>query len=193
MYQCKDCHIVGNLYLCQNCAIKCNFGHNLMYVGILKNKICHCFDQCVCKISSKSRKPFCTYVKTGPNYIKQKEYTCFTCILVGSKGCCSACANYCHRNHAAEFSYLADRFYCDCVENCKCCLLHEDENSPCEYLRRCPNFRFKDKDKKIEQRKYHCLTCSILGPLGICEACAVNSHINHSIEYVGIEKFCCTC
>lgn len=68
MYQCKDCLIVGNLYLCQNFAIKCHFGHNLMYAGILKNKICHCFDQCVCKISSKSRK--------------------LTCILVGSKGCC---------------------------------------------------------------------------------------------------------
>lgn len=71
-------------------------------------------------------------------------------------------------------------------------MLYEDENSPCEYLRRCPNFRFNDKDKKIEQRKYHCLTCSIL-ELGICEACAVNCHINHSIEYAGIEKYCCRC
>ena len=61
------------------------------------------------------------------------------------------------------------------------------------YLNSCPNFLLENKNKKIKQRKYHCLTCGITDSLGICEGCAINCHINHCIRYVGIEEFNCLC
>ena len=193
MYQCEDCHVDKYLYMCQNCAIKCHQGHKVRFVGFFDNKICHCFDQCFCKIASPSRKPICTYIKTGPNYVKQPFYYCHTCGLANKCGCCSACANYCHKDHAVEFHQFADDFYCDCGDcsHFNCQILPKDENS--SYLTNCPNLHFLNKDKKINQRKYYCMTCGINGTLGICEACAINCHINHSIKYVGIEEFSCTC
>lgn len=56
------------------------------------------------------------------------------------------------------------------------------------YLNHCINLKVENKDKPISQRMYNCATC---GLSGICEGCAVNFHINHSIEFVGVSEFCC--
>lgn len=196
MYQCNDCHITENFFICQNCAIKCHHGHDLRFIGIVKDKVCNCFDQCACQISV--RKPICTFSYSGKNFIKQPWYHCKTCGLTGNNGCCSACAHYCHKGHDVEFYCFAGsngypHFYCDCGDcfnGKKCDILNHKKFS---YLTDCPNFRSENKDKKSVQRKYHCLTCGIMGQLGICEGCAINCHINHSIKFVGIDNFCCSC
>ena len=196
MYQCEDCHIIDDFFICQNCAIKCHKGHKLHFIGILKNKVCHCFDHCFCQITP--RKPFCTYVLTGKNFTKQPKFCCKTCGLVGSCGCCSVCAIYCHKGHDVQFHCYSGLngnplFFCDCGDGfngVKCKILNTQNRS---YLNSCPNFGVDNKDKKVRQRKYHCLSCGVFGSLGICEACAINCHINHPIEYFGIDAFCCTC
>lgn len=40
MYQCKDCEINGNSYICQNCAINLHKGHNLTFKYKVKKAIC---------------------------------------------------------------------------------------------------------------------------------------------------------
>ena len=199
MYQCEDCHITENYYICQSCAIKCHHGHNLRYIGILKDKNCHCFDHSICHITS--RRPICTFKRTGESFVGQPWYHCKTCGLIDIEGCCSACAHYCHKGHNVEFNCFAGlngnpKFFCDCGSDLykkRCSIVNEYNDKNASYLNRCPNFLFENKNKKIKQRKYHCFTCGLFGLSGICEACAVNRHINHSIEYAGIENFCCAC
>lgn len=41
------------------------------------------------------------------------RYFCYTCGLVDSKGCCSACAQLCHAGHDLVYS-THSRFFCDC-------------------------------------------------------------------------------
>lgn len=191
MYQCEDCHAIKSFYICQNCAIKCHHGHNLHYIGIVKDKICNCFDQCECQISS--RKPICICVKNGPTYIYQPYYNCKTCGDENGFKCCSACAHYCHKGHDVEFCDYSGQFFCDCGDgyhDAHCSILNKSNES---YMTTCPNFAFENKDSKVEQRKYYCYTCGIFDSLGICEGCAINCHINHLIKYVGIEKFSCSC
>ncbi|KAK8848013.1 hypothetical protein M9Y10_019066 [Tritrichomonas musculus] len=195
MFQCDDCHITDDLYICQNCAIKCHNGHNLRYIGIVKNKSCNCFNQCLCQISS--RKPICTFYRTGEEFAKQTLYNCKTCGLFNINGCCSMCAFHCHKGHDVSFFCYAGlndnpKFFCDCGNcfNGKKCVIMNNKGGPLSHLTDCPNYSFEYKDKKIKQRKYNCSSC---GMIGICEACAVNCHINHSVEFVGIESFCCAC
>lgn len=40
MYQCDDCGINGNSYICQSCAINHHHGHKLTYKYKVKNAVC---------------------------------------------------------------------------------------------------------------------------------------------------------
>ncbi|KAK9863771.1 hypothetical protein WJX84_004776 [Apatococcus fuscideae] len=55
----------------------------------------------------------CSYVGSGKQYVEQHWFFCYTCNLVESKGCCSACARTCHAGHDLVYSGRS-RFYCDC-------------------------------------------------------------------------------
>lgn len=67
----------------------------------------------------------CTYTQSGESYLEQHWYYCYTCGLVDSKGCCSACVNVCHVGHDVVYSGRS-RFFCDCGagsgrgSSCKC-------------------------------------------------------------------------
>lgn len=188
MFQCLDCNITNDEYICQSCAIKCHYGHKLKYFAKVKGKVCHCLDRSVCKIAF--RNPICTYLLSGKKYISQPWYRCKTCGLVDGYGCCSVCAHHCHKGHDLVYEGVYDECFCDCGDGYlkkKCCMLEFTNSS---YLTRCTNCCIEHKDKIIKQRMYHCATC---GMRGICEACAINCHINHAIEYVGISDFCCGC
>lgn len=191
MFQCIDCNIIGDYYICQNCAIKCHHGHKLQYFENVIGKYCHCFDQSMCKITK--RKPVCSYILYGPNPILQPKYSCKTCGIKDDKCCCSVCAYHCHEGHDIEFNGFSNCF-CSCNEDTsdgrKCNICDYKKSS---YLTRCPNFSYDKKNTPIQQRMYYCYTCSIIDPSGICEACAINCHINHSIEYVGMKNFICDC
>lgn len=190
MYQCFDCDITGDNFICQHCAMKCHFQHRLRYVGIVKNKICNCFDNNTCQIAQ--RKPVCTFLFSGEKYIKQQWYHCKTCGLVNECGCCAVCAKNCHKGHEIIYEGIHDQCYCDCgggtCPNCKMCSSH-DHN----YMNFCTNIDKDHKNEEKEQRAYHCQTCGITGNFAICEACAINCHVNHSIEYAGVTKFVCIC
>ena len=73
------------------------------------------------------------------------------------------------------------------VRKKKCKMLDFDNSS---YLVRCTNFNRDHKDRPVKQRMYNCATC---GLAGICEACAINCHINHSIQFINESEFCCVC
>lgn len=47
------------------------------------------------------------------NRLRRCRYFCYTCGLVDSKGCCSACAQVCHAGHDLVYS-THSRFFCDC-------------------------------------------------------------------------------
>lgn len=191
MYQCIDCRISGDNYVCQHCAMKCHYQHKLRYIGILKNKKCSCYENNTCQIAE--RKQVCTYFFHGQTFIRQPWYHCHTCGLTNDKGCCAACAKICHKGHNVEFTGIHDSCYCDCGDGaCSCsCQTCKFPNS--NYMLCCTKI---DKNKKLEpkkQRMYQCLTCGITDSFGVCEACAINCHINHSLSYAGEKNFVCIC
>lgn len=191
MYQCRDCDITDDSYICQSCAINCHHGHNLHYCGMVKGKTCQCLILSRCVISR--RRPVCTYLFSGKKPIKQSWYHCRTCGLVGSQGCCALCAKHCHKNHDVYLEGIKEECSCNCISCSRAeCKLLEIENS--SYLTRCSALFINNRYLPKRQRMYHCLTCGITDDgFGICEACAVNCHINHCIEYVGEKTFNCSC
>ncbi|GAX11798.1 E3 ubiquitin-protein ligase UBR4 [Fistulifera solaris] len=54
----------------------------------------------------------CTYVAFS-DFQEQHWYQCFTCGLVGDRGCCSLCALVCHRGHDVSYARKSS-FFCDC-------------------------------------------------------------------------------
>lgn len=67
----------------------------------------------------------CTYTTSGENFVEQHWYSCYTCGLVDSKGCCTSCMRVCHAGHDVVYSGKS-RFFCDCgaglpsAPPCKC-------------------------------------------------------------------------
>ena len=55
----------------------------------------------------------CTYVSTSGNFSEQHWYNCYTCGLLWDKGCCSLCAQVCHKGHDVTYSRKSS-FFCDC-------------------------------------------------------------------------------
>ena len=55
----------------------------------------------------------CTYVTTSGNFSEQHWYNCYTCGLLWDKGCCSICAQVCHKGHDVGYSRKSS-FFCDC-------------------------------------------------------------------------------
>lgn len=191
MYQCLDCEIIDDSYICQSCAINCHHEHNLRYCGMVNGKTCQCLTLSNCLISM--RRPICTYLFTGKKSMRQAWYHCRTCGLVGSQGCCASCAHHCHKNHDVYLEGIKDEASCSCI---RCglgeCKLLDIPNS--SYLTRCSNLFINNKYLPKTQRMYHCLSCGLTDDAyGICEACAVNCHINHVIEFVGMKTFSCAC
>jgi len=55
----------------------------------------------------------CTFVVTGGDFSEQHWYNCYTCGLVWDQGCCSLCAQICHKGHDVGYSRKSS-FFCDC-------------------------------------------------------------------------------
>ena len=124
----------------------------------------------------------CTVSQHGRTYIEQKWYHCKTCGLVGSLGCCEACAKICHKGHDCSFDRVASRCYCDCGAGdgphpCQCMRASREPS-----LRRCTFEGFGNT--YIGQRFYNCATCGLTGRLGCCEACAQICHAGHNVTLV---------
>lgn len=185
MYQCNTCHIDGNSFICQNCAIRCHHRHDLIYYPSVKNVTCSCIQHCACSITTV--KPLCTFALHGDHYIHQKWYHCNTCGLTGNLGCCEICASTCHKGHFLEYSGIS-HCYCDCgagERGLRCKNLKRDGN----YLNTCSDFL--EQVKSRPQREYSCQTCTLAN--SICEGCAINCHVNHTIQYIGMRTFECSC
>ena len=69
--------------------------------------------------SSDSKLRACTFVETGGEYSEQHWYNCYTCGLVWEKGCCSLCAQICHKGHDVGYS-RSSSFFCDCGAEVAC-------------------------------------------------------------------------
>lgn len=191
MYQCTDCNIEDNKYICQQCALKCHIRHKLKFVGFVKDSFCSCFQKNRCQVSK--RKPICTYFFHPKEPIAQPWYYCLTCGGKEEKfGCCEVCAKNCHKGHKIVFDSYNKNCFCDCGDgHFNCCKMCKFPNN--SYLTCCTNLDKEHKDEKKKQRMYHCLTCGIYDDKGICEACAINCHVNHLINYVGDKEFACSC
>jgi hypothetical protein len=77
----------------------------------------------------------CTYVTTSGKFSEQHWYNCYTCGLIGDKGCCSLCVQVCHKGHDIGYSRKSS-FFCDCGAevgtdcdrtSCKCLFPLSDE------------------------------------------------------------------
>ena len=55
----------------------------------------------------------CSFVETGGDFVEQHWYNCYTCGLLWDKGCCSLCAQVCHKGHDVGYSRRSS-FFCDC-------------------------------------------------------------------------------
>ncbi|GAM27937.1 hypothetical protein SAMD00019534_111130 [Acytostelium subglobosum LB1] len=55
----------------------------------------------------------CTYTTTKDEYMDQHWYSCYTCNLKDSEGCCGVCVRVCHKGHNVSYSRYT-RFFCDC-------------------------------------------------------------------------------
>ncbi len=64
-------------------------------------------------IESEKEKRICTYVESSGDFVEQHWYNCFTCGLVGEKGCCSVCVKVCHAGHSVSYSRFSS-YFCDC-------------------------------------------------------------------------------
>eukprot|EP01108_Squamamoeba_japonica_P007115 TRINITY_DN5916_c0_g1_i1.p2 TRINITY_DN5916_c0_g1~~TRINITY_DN5916_c0_g1_i1.p2 ORF type:complete len:310 (+),score=92.99 TRINITY_DN5916_c0_g1_i1:41-931(+) len=60
----------------------------------------------------------CTLAVSGRTFCPQPWFSCKTCNLVDSDGCCASCADRCHRGHDLEAKGHSERFYCDCPIKC---------------------------------------------------------------------------
>eukprot|EP00939_MAST-03C_sp_MAST-3C-sp1_P001281 g1281.t1 len=79
--------------------------------------ICRCFDDNIpSPLDQREQRPcdrLCTHHFTGSQYVEQHWYQCYTCGLTDNKGCCSICAETCHKGHDVVYAKKS-RFFCDC-------------------------------------------------------------------------------
>jgi hypothetical protein len=85
---------------------------------------------------ANANEAICTYFYTGDNFATQGSYQCYTCNLVEDKGCCSACARICHKDHDITYHDTL-QFFCDCG------LAFATEKKMCKCL---PSFRLGKND-----------------------------------------------
>ncbi len=65
--------------------------------------------------SGEIKQRCCTYVTTNGNFCEQHWYNCYTCGLLWDKGCCSLCAQVCHKSKGHDVGYSRkSSFFCDC-------------------------------------------------------------------------------
>ncbi len=64
-------------------------------------------------VKSEQKKRTCTYVESSGDFVEQHWYNCFTCGLIGEKGCCSVCVKVCHAGHSVSYSRFSS-YFCDC-------------------------------------------------------------------------------
>jgi len=65
----------------------------------------------------------CTFTVTGPTFVQQKWFFCYTCGFVDSEGVCEGCAKVCHLGHSLSAVRGVDKgsgFYCDCGASSSC-------------------------------------------------------------------------
>jgi len=120
-YHCVTCGLTGSNGCCFECAQRCHVGHA---VSLHKTNVpfyCDCQDngKCCSMLPQVNDDTICTYMVSGSTYIQQEWYTCETCALTGSKGCCYVCAVVCHKGHNVKMSVSKPTggFYCDCGSN----------------------------------------------------------------------------
>lgn len=96
----------------------------LNFVEIKDLDISHPIIETIEEEAEQDEGELCSFALTGPEHKPQHFYHCYTCNLVGSKGCCTVCAKKCHKGHDVIYARNT-RCYCDCGDGaapnpCKC-------------------------------------------------------------------------
>lgn len=127
----------------------------------------------------------CTYDDDGPGFMLQPWYKCRTCWGPGADescfGCCSHCAQTCHRGHDLEKNGLM-KAECDCGQ-------YKHQTAVCTW--------HVTKRNYIKQPFYLCLDCfdeprNGVGE-GVCYQCWKICHRTHNTRYVGVISAFCDC
>lgn len=190
-YECNQCFIGDPAGICQSCAIKCHHKHSLRYLGIKSSVRCVCAEESGFDCKCSHKQDVCSFALYGKKYIRQPFYNCLTCGLVDGYGCCKVCAQKCHEGHSLVLKGQRVSSYCDCGGGhlstpCKCCSV-----GVIHHFNTCTNQDQQNTPKL--QRMYQCHTCGMTGIYGCCEACAINCHLYHNVEYTGEKPFYCVC
>eukprot|EP01117_Protostelium_nocturnum_P010911 TRINITY_DN3939_c0_g1_i1.p1 TRINITY_DN3939_c0_g1~~TRINITY_DN3939_c0_g1_i1.p1 ORF type:complete len:1699 (-),score=618.56 TRINITY_DN3939_c0_g1_i1:206-5302(-) len=93
----------------------------------------------------------CTYNITSQNYIEQPFYNCFTCGLLEDLGCCSVCAEICHKGHNISATQKLSKFFCDCQLQGHCKI---EDREPKEFFTHRGNNK-EDKVDSVEELLNH--------------------------------------
>ena len=182
-YKCLSCWDEGSGYrCCIVCAEECHSGHNL---------VSHESGNFFCDCGANSHKvtpkynvdAVCTYTTTKKEYIDQPFYRCHTCFSESNEGCCSACAENCHRGHDVKNSGIRSAF-CDC--GLDYCAITCKIGPKCTYDQYGSVF--------MNQKWYECLYCWDEGSgFGCCVVCAEKCHSGHNLVSHESGDFFCDC
>ena len=127
----------------------------------------------------------CTYDDDGPGYMLQPWYRCRTCWGPGADescfGCCSHCAQTCHRGHDVQKCGLS-KGECDCGQ-------YKHQAAVCTW--------HVTKRNHVKQPFYRCFDCfdeprdGVVE--GVCYQCWKICHRTHNTRYVGVLSAFCDC
>ena len=127
----------------------------------------------------------CTYDDDGPGFMLQPWYRCRTCWGPNADescfGCCSHCAQTCHRGHDLGKCGLT-KAECDCGQ-------YKHQTAVCTW--------HVTKRNYVKQPFYRCFDC--LGEPrngvgeGVCYQCWKICHRTHNTRYVGVLSAFCDC
>ena len=123
----------------------------------------------------------CTYDDMGPGHFVQPWFKCCTCwgddADESSFGCCSHCANTCHRGHRLIREALA-KGECDCGH-------YKHQTAVCTW--------HVTRRQYTKQPFYRCYDCFSQPNEGVCYQCWKICHRTHATKYVGIMSAFCDC
>ena len=112
-------------------------------------------------------------------------YCCLTCGIKGIHGICEACALNCHQKHDVVFMGI-HKFKCFCKEKKSCKMMNAQALRDSRII--CDRKVLGNDDRSP---CYICSTCDKEGNNPLCETCALKSHTDHEIHFIGNMAFNC--
>lgn len=179
VYHCVEC----NVDICEGCAKHCHADHRTQEDELRSGFKCEC--------GKDGFKDKCSAEFIGETKCYHHLYQCQTCCMKSDQEyICKSCIEECHKGHQ-----IAD---CGIVRDFCSCGTHK-----LPYKFKCHLLKFNDMNPpfsdcsggKMKQRWYQCISCGLYASdeVGICKACALTCHKDHTLLDLGVREGQCYC